>query len=703
MRISGRFRSVHLWQKRFIFSIIIAIPVLYFSAIRLFGYQLPLANTLAPWSALVSFVMATVAVLYLGNSFIRSAVHGLQNRTFNVDSLVVIGTTTAYVYSWISYIVYIIQNRTVMLAPTNDPRLYFETVVLLFVFITLGKWIQNRATNRTAQSVRELIKLRPRQARLVNGSNVHTIPADKIQIGDHVLVYANEVIPIDGRIISGTSSVDESMITGESLAVDKHIGSPVIAGTVNGDGEFIMVAERVKSDTILARIIAMINGARMNQPVSESLADRIATVFVPFVIMVALVTFAVWYYAVGIDASSAMIIFVSVVIAACPYAFGLAEPTVTTVAVGIGAKNGILIKDGNDLQQLSKVDAVVFDKTGTLTTGQLSVTDVIPLTGSAKHALTIAASLERASDHYLAKAIIRKADSQHLERLPVKHFTTVPGHGIHGTIGSTEYFLGDKALLQQYIQRKTPDVSKLITAGKTINYLFTSHRLIAIVAVANQPKPGSAKAIRQLHKMGIDTFLLSGDNETVARSVARRLGIRNLIADVMPDDKANAIIELRRQGWHVAMVGDGINDAPAIASANVGIAIGTGTDAAIETSGIVLVSGDPRQICSAIQLAKASTQKVKQNMFFALFYNVVSIPIAAGLLGHWGVFFQPELAGLVMVLSLIAVVINSLTLRTININRQREPAGLLIPIILFMLLTVIYIEFIVGGSSLIIQ
>lgn len=691
--------SVRLWQRRLILSIFVTIPVIYFALVSLFGEQIIFAKELTPWSTLILFVAATIAMIYLGGSFFRSTLRGLRERMFNVDSLVTIGTTTAYVYSWISYIVYIIQNHTVLMTDQFiAPRLYFETVILLFTFVTLGKWIENRATDRTEQSVRQLVKLRPRRAHLINGGNTVDIPADEIQLGDRLMVRPEEVIPIDGRVVGGESAVNESMITGESSTIDKHIGSRVIAGTVNGHGQLEIVAERTKSNTMLSQIIRLINGAKSSRTPIEGIADRISSVFVPFVIVIALITFAIWYFYVGINASSAMVMFISVIMVACPYAFGLAAPTAMTVGIGLGSRNGILVRDSGAMQRLSSIDTVVFDKTGTLTDGKLSVTDVIAIDGNAKQVMTIASSIERLSEHSLAKAIIKKANSQHLEALPVKHFTAIPGRGVSGIINSTTYFLGNEALVREYIHHDLPDVSKLAKASKTINYLFTTHKVLGVIAVADQPKVNAAKAIRELHKMKINTYLLSGDNEAVTRNIARRLGIKNIIADVMPDDKANEIISLRKKGYTVAMVGDGINDAPAIASANVGIAIGTGTDAAIETGDIVLVNGDPLAICNAIRLAKATVSKVHQNLFFAVFYNIVSLPVAAGALGALGIVFRPELAALIMALSSTAIIVNSLTLKIIDITKQREIIRLIAPLVLFLLFTVIYIEFVYGSS-----
>lgn len=691
--------SVHLWQKRLIISAVASIPAVYFMLVDFMGNQIPLAQLLMPWSAFITLIIATIVMLYLGASFFHSTMAGLRNHMFNMDSLITIGTSTAYVYSLISYGLYVMQNRSILITDAADaPRLYFSTAVFLFTFVVLGKWLETRATSKTEQSIKQLIKLRPQTAHLVNGNNIANIPVEQVRPGDRLLIKPGETIPTDGYIASGNSSVNESMITGESVDVDKHEGSRVIGGTLNGHGSLEMIAERVGNDTMLARIIKLISDAQATRAPIESLADRIANVFVPLVIVIALATFAIWYFYIGTDISSAMIMFVAVVMIACPCAFGLATPTAVTVGIGLGSRHGILIKGGNVLQQLSRIDTVVFDKTGTLTSGQPVVTDTIAIDGDAKHALTIASSLERRSEHSLAQAIISKADNQHLETLPVKRFNAVAGLGITGFIGNIKYYLGNEELAHRHFKGELPDVSKLVKASKTICYLFTARKMIAVIGIADQPKPTAARTIKQLHRLGIGTYLLSGDNEATARAVARRLGIKQVIANVMPDDKASEIIQLRRQGHFVAMVGDGINDAPAIASANVGVAIGTGTDAAIETGNVVLVSGDPLSLCGAIRLARATVNKIYQNLFFSLFYNVVSIPLAAGAFSLWGIGLRPELAGLIMAMSSVAVIINSLTLKLADLGKSHEPIRILAPVVLFLLFTAIYIEFIAGSS-----
>ncbi|MDO4271515.1 MAG: copper-translocating P-type ATPase [Candidatus Saccharibacteria bacterium] len=690
----GHTGSVRLWQRRLIFSIIITIPILYFAISDFLAVNLPLSEAIMSWEAPLSFLLSTIAIIYLGGSFFRSTIRGLKQRVFNIDSLITIGTTTAYVFSLISYILYFSLEQTIFVEDGN-PKLYFSTVVFLFVFVVLGKWLEARATSKAELSVKQLLRLRPQRTHLINGNNISDIPVDQVRIGDYLLVRPGETIPVDGRVTSGDSTVNESMITGESLTADKHIGSTVIAGTLNGNGELEIIAQRIGENTMLARIIRLVSGAQQARTSIENVADRIANIFVPAVITSALVSFAIWYFYFGVDISSAMMMFVTVLMVACPCAFGLAAPTAITAGISLGSKNGILIRKGSTLQQLRKVDTVVFDKTGTLTNGQPVVTDIQSISIDTKQALAIAASLERCSDHSLAKAIIKKADDQHLQTVNVRNPQAIAGRGVEGIIGNTKHYLGNEAFILTHLDIDLPDTTKLAKAGKHACYLFTKRKLLAVIAVADQPKVHAARTIRQLHQMNITTYLLSGDNETTASTIAKRLGIKNVIADVMPDAKASEVLSLRRAGHCVAMVGDGINDTPAIASANVGIAVGTGADAAIETGDVILVNGDPLGICAAIRLSRITTNKIYQNLFFSMFYNIVSIPIAAGALTAIGITMPPELAGLIMVLSIAAVVINSLVLKLTDINKRHEPIRIIAPIVLILLFTVLYIEFII--------
>lgn len=691
-----RMMSVGLWRRRLAIAIVLALPMLYYMLADVLGDRMPFKSVLQPYMAPLSFLVATAAMLFLGSSFFRSTVAGLRDRMFNMDSLITIGTTTAYVYSWVSYLIYILAHKSVTMDYSfTTPHLYFETVVFLFLFVILGKYLEAKATDQTGQSVRSLLKLRPHRAHLVNGGHVVDIPTKHVKVGDHLLVKPGETIPIDGTVFSGSTNTDESMVTGESVAIDKHPGDKVIGGTINGHGAVEIVATSDERGTVLSRIIRMIKTAQNNRAPIEDLSDRIAAVFVPFVITVALITLFVWYYVVGVDMSTAMMYFVAVVMIACPCAFGLATPTAVTVGIGQGSKHGILIKGGLALQNLHKVSAVVFDKTGTLTVGKPVVTDVLPIRGNAKDVMAITASLEKQSEHSMARAVLSYAKRKHLALSSVSNFAAVPGRGISGIVRDKTYRVGNERFVKEYVKVDLPDTAKLRRASKSISYLFDEDGVIAVIAVADRPKPSAARTIRALHKMKIETYLLSGDNAATAKAMASRLGIKHVIPDVAPNEKVAAVAKLQSEGQVVAMVGDGINDAPAIATANVGVAIGTGTDVAIEAGDVVLVSGDPYDICRALSLSHATVHKIYQNLFFSMFYNIISIPLAAGVLSSFGIHLRPELAGLIMALSSVAVVLNSLALKTIRPGKL-DVIGVLAPMTLFILFSAFYVMFVMS-------
>lgn len=692
---------VRLWLKRLILASITLAPTLYFSLGTVLGNKLAGYDVLSGAAAPVTFVAATIDMIYLGSYFVRSMTKGLRERMFNVDSLIAIGTLVAYIYSLLTYIIYLFTAKTPVITEGYHVQLYFSTVVYLFFFVTLGRHLEARATSRTTSSIRELVKMRPRRAKLVNGGNIITIPSERVRVGDRLRIDPDDIIPVDGHVVSGATTVNESMVTGESRAAEKTVGSQVISGTVNGHGTIEIVADKPATESMLARIIRAISRSSRSTTAVESVADRISNVFVPATIVIALLAFATWYFFLGATLPSALMLFVTVIMAACPYALGLAMPTAITVGIGMGARNGILISGGRSMQQLAKVDTVVFDKTGTLTVGELEVTDVISLYDdmNSKQILTLAASLERPSEHALAKAILKKSEAMKLTERTVDNFKTMDKFGVAGTIDRSRYYLGSEEFLAKYCAESLPLNNKRIKKERaTLVYLFTKKHIIAGINVVDPLKPGSLRTIRALKKMGKELYLISGDNVAIAESMAKRLGIKNVIAGAMPNDKANKVIDLRREGKIIAMVGDGVNDAPAIACADVGIAIGTGTEAAIESGDIVLVSGDPWGVIRAIRLSKATLAKSKQNLFFALFYNVVSIPIAAGALASFGIALQPELAGLVMTMSSLAVIINSLTLRIYNIDKPNEPVNWLAPVILFLLFTAAYVAFIAGSS-----
>ena len=691
MSNSIRISSVKLWRDRLILAIILTIPFIYFLAIDLFGNNVLFAQELKPYTAPASFIIATIAIVYLGSSFFHNMIRGLRQRLFNMDSIIFIGTATAYVYSWVSYLTYIVNQRSIFMNYSfTTPHLYFETVVFLFLFVTLGKYVEARATHYTSQSVRKLLRLRPRRAHLINSGNHSDIPARRIQPGDRILILPNEIIPADGVVARGVTSVDESMITGESIAVDKKLGDSVVGGTINGQGQIEIIADSSEGDSTLSRIVDIMQNARSSHQTSTNISDRISTIFVPFIIAFALITFVIWFYILNSALSTALIAFISVLMIACPCAFGLAVPTALTTGIDRAAKFNIFVKNALSFQKLAKVDTIVFDKTGTLTEGKPTVTDIVALQGSSKVALQIAASLEENSNYALSQAIVKRAEHSRLKLLPVSGFNVINGQGVSGKVNGKKYFVGNSTLAAKHLRGELPDTSRLHKSGKHVCYLSTSNELIAYFAISDQPKPTSAHTIRMLHRMGIDTYLLSGDNSGTAKAIANRLGIKKVISNITPEGKVDTIISLQREGKCIAMLGDGVNDAPAIATADVGLAIGTGADIAIEAGDIVLASGDPLDICHAIHLAKATNSKSYQNIFFAIFYNLISMPIAAGALAPFGVQMHPELASLIMALSSIAVVINSTTLRTIKLGK-RDVIATISPVTLFILFSAIYL------------
>lgn len=690
--------GVRLWQKRLIFSIILCLPATGFLALDWLIPNSAINRTLQPWAPLATCMMSTLAIIYLGLVFWRSTIRGLKHQLFNVDSLITIGTSVAYAYSCISFVLLALQNNSLVVPAGRRVPLYFSTVTFLFVFVVLGKWLEMRAISRAQQSVKQLIRLKPSLAHVVSGGNVINIPVDRIEVGDRVIINPHERIPIDGYVVDGVSSVNEAIITGESAPVSKQLDSRVIGGTTNGSGELVIVADHLYEETLLAQIIQLIRSTRSDRTINEDIADRMSNVFVPLVILFALICFAVRYFFLGSDLSSAMTMFISIIMVACPYAFGLASPSVTTASVDLGTRNGILIKGSRSLESLSQVDTIVFDKTGTLTKGQLAVTDVVTISATAKETMSIASSLAKHSFHPLAQAIYQRSSKRQIETRAVKRLEVVTNRGISGLIGGKKYYLGSEEYARKLHKSGLPDTSKLRRMGKVICYVFTRQQILGVIGISDQPKEGAVGLIKQLHQLGIKTYLLSGDSETATKAIARRLGIKQIIANTKPDDKAKEVISLRQKGHVVAMVGDGINDAPALASASVGIAIGTGTEAAIETGDIVIVNGSPQLIYSALRLAKLTTHKIRQNIFFSLFYNVVSLPIAAGTLAGIGVELSPELASLIMAMSITTITVNSLTLRISDLNDERDLTSSVAPIILFMLFTVIYVIFLMAGT-----
>lgn len=539
--------------------------------------------------------------------------------------------------------------------------------------------------------------LQAKTARVLRNGEALDIPIDQVVKGDVVLVRPGEKIPVDGVIIKGSSAVDESMITGESLPVEKQVEDKVIGGTINKTGSFEFQATKVGSETTLSQIIRLVEDAQGSKAPIQAFADRISAKFVPAVILLAIATFVIWYFVLGAALSFALMAFTAVIVIACPCALGLATPTAIMVGTGSGAENGILIKGGEPLEAACKINTIVFDKTGTITKGKPEVTDNQSFSSiDEDELLTIAASLEKQSEHPLAEAIYSYANEEGITLREAQEFKAIPGHGVQGEIDGKLYYFGNTRLMTETLnlplEKYSRKISRLEEQGKTVMTLATKEDILGIIGVADTVKETSREAVDMLKKRGIEVYMITGDNSRTAQAIAKQVGVTNVLAEVLPEDKANEVKKLQEQGKKVAMVGDGINDAPALAQAELGIAMGSGTDVAMETGGIVIIKNDLRDVVNAIDLSKSTMSKIKQNMFFALFYNVMGIPIAARIFVGLGLVLKPELAGLAMALSSVSVVSNSILLRYYKPGK-RNYISEAAPIIMIILFSFIFFEF----------
>jgi len=659
--------------RRFWISVALTIPVLILGMSDLIPGQ-PLQQFLSMRAiGWIEFLLATPIVLWGGFPFFQRGWASIVNRSLNMFTLIALGTGTAYVYSVIAVLFPDIFPPSFQTMAGVVP-VYFEAAAAITTLVLLGQVLELRARSRTSSAIRALLNLSPKLARLVRADGTEVdVPVEHVQPGDTVRVRPGERVPVDGVVLEGSSSVDESLVTGEPIPVEKTEGSRLTGGTVNGTGTFVMRAERVGSETLLAQIVRMVSEAQRSRAPVQKLADRVAAYFVPAVVVIAVLTFIIWaIFGPAPKMAHGLLNAVAVLIIACPCALGLATPMAIMVGTGRGASAGILIKNAESLEILEKVDTVVVDKTGTLTEGKPRVTSVLPAPGvDEAYVLEIAAGLERASEHPLAAAILAAAKDRGIEIGTVTDFRSLTGKGITGHIGENTAALGNRVLLADLQIPLGPldDRAKPLEAeGQTAMFVATGGKAIGIIGVSDPIKPTTAEAIDRLHRDGIRIVMLTGDSRATAESVARKLKIDSVEAQILPNQKAEIVNRLKGEGHIVAMAGDGVNDAPALAAANVGIAMGTGTDVAIESAGITLLKGDLVGIARARALSRATMRNIRQNLFFAFAYNALGVPIAAGILYPlFGLLLSPILASAAMTFSSVSVITNALRLRRVTL------------------------------------
>ncbi len=656
----SRVREIRLQKRKFVISAVL-------SAVIFFGNM----AEWFPWwpkvlqAHLALFILTTPVQFWAGWQFYRGFWLALKHRTSDMNTLIAVGTSAAYIYSTVvTFFPEIFQTRGL------GVNVYFDTSAMIITLILLGKMLEAIAKGHTSMAIKRLMGLQPKTARVIRNGQELDIPVEEVRRGDWVVVRPGEKIAVDGIVREGWSAVDESMLTGESIPVGKNPGSPIMGGTINKTGSFKFEATKVGKETALAQIIKLVEEAQGSKAPIQRLADRVASVFVPTVILIALGTFGLWMIFGPKPAFTlALLNFVAVLIIACPCALGLATPTAIMVGTGRGAENGILIKGGESLETIHRVNTILFDKTGTLTQGKPMVTDIVARDGFQEDQILLwAASVEKGSEHPLGEALVHAAEEKKIQLTSVEAFEAIPGQGVKAKLDDQPVLLGNFKFMEENgveFDGLRGQVERLANEGKTPMIVAKNHSAAGIVAVADTLKPNSREAVESLQRMGLEVIMITGDNEKTGKAVASQIGIQRVLAEVLPWEKSAQVKKLQGEGRVVAMVGDGINDAPALAQADVGIAIGTGTDVAMESSDITLITGDLRAVVAAIQLSKRTIRTIKQNLFWAFVYNVLGIPIAAGILyPFWGILLNPMIASAAMAMSSVSVVSNSLRLKS---------------------------------------
>ncbi|HGH7743317.1 TPA: heavy metal translocating P-type ATPase [Streptococcus agalactiae] len=654
-----------MWH-RFWMSAVATIPLLYISMGPMINLWLPsfLMPDKGPLNYGMIQLLLTLPVMYFGRIFYQNGFKALFKRHPNMDSLVAIATTAAFIYSL--YGLYEILQGDIHYAH----QLYFESVAVILTLITLGKYFEILSKGRTSASIEKLLTLSAKEARVIKDGEDYMVPLDKVKIGETILVKPGEKIPLDGHVVAGESSIDESMLTGESIPVEKKVGSKVYGASINGQGSLTIFVEKEAGGSLLSQIINLVEAAQTSKAPIANLADKVSGVFVPFVIVIAILSGLSWYLILGQSFAFSLKIMIAVLVIACPCALGLATPTAIMVASGKAAENGILFKGGEVLEKAYHIDTIVFDKTGTLTKGKPEVVAIKTYGGDKEEFLGQVASVEKLSNHPLSQTIVNKAKEKELPLREVMAFKNILGYGLSATINGKTMLVGNANLMTKNdvnLDLAKADIEIAQEEAQTVVYVSENGVLSGLITLTDQLKTDSQETVKQLQRLGFNLVLLTGDNKASADAIAQKLGITTVVSEVLPDQKANVILELKEKGGQIAMVGDGINDAPALASSDVGISMSSGTDIAIESADIVLMKPELTDLLKAMTISKQTIQIIKENLFWAFFYNVLAIPVAMGVLHLFGgPLLNPMLAGLAMAFSSVSVVLNALRLKVLK-------------------------------------